>query len=100
MSERVVASEELAHHQSLRSIGKAAKNDKRDSFDSLAAIGTGVAGGASSQVSCRVVGQLAIQKAQGLGSDRRDSPLWAARIGVGTVENLEERISQVAPHED
>ena len=52
------------------------------------------------QNSGRFAGEGAVEQRERLGGDRRHRPARAARVGVGAVERLEERIPQVAPDED
>ena len=60
----------------------------------------GLAFGAIGEGAGGLAREGAVQQAEGLGGDRGDGPARAARVGVGAVERLEERIAQVAPDED
>ncbi len=69
-------------------------------FKLSAAVRAGFGKHARGQGAGRVVDELAVQETERLGRDRRDGPLGAARVRVGAVEHLEERVPQVAPDED
>ena len=95
MLDRPAVSQVLAHHCPFHGVGWTTEHQPADVINFLVVVCFDT--NTLRQGSRRVVGQRAVQEGKRLRRDRRDGPLRAARVGVGPVEDLEERVSQVAP---